>query len=251
MALAKSRERRGSAPLGDLDDDLLRAVPREQRRYAAALRLPTLEVTRGGWAPAPRDDGTLGYLVAAGTAFRCVHASGHATAELLGRGDVLPVRPDPRSEPGDSDPCVAWHVLERMTLAILDARFLACAARWPRLTWTLLERRCAATDSLMVRFALVHRQRVDERVLLVLWGLAERWGRVTREGVLVPIPLRHHQIAALTASLRPSVSLALQRLAARGVVERCVRGYMLYGTLDEALGSPGGQRAEDHARRVS
>jgi hypothetical protein len=60
MALAKSREHRGSAALGDLDDELLQAVPRHERRRAAALRLPTIEVTRGAWAPSPGDGRVVG-----------------------------------------------------------------------------------------------------------------------------------------------------------------------------------------------
>jgi hypothetical protein len=58
----------------------------------------------------------------------------------------------------------------------------------------------------------------------------------------VPIPLRHHQLAALTASLRPSVTLALQRLDTRGIVERHVRGYLLRCPLEEAWERLGGER---------
>ena len=37
--------------------------------------------------------------------------------------------------------------------------------------------------------------RIDDRVLVSLWGLAERFGRVTPEGVLVPLPINHTMMA--------------------------------------------------------
>jgi CRP/FNR family cyclic AMP-dependent transcriptional regulator len=122
-----------------------------------------------------------------------------------------------------------------LTVAVLDSRFAAQTARWPALTWRLFDRHTQHTERLMARLSLVHRQRVEERLLLVLWEVAERWGKVTPDGVLVPIPLRHHQLAALVASLRPSVTLALQRLAARVIAERCQRGYQMHDTVEYAL----------------
>jgi CRP/FNR family cyclic AMP-dependent transcriptional regulator len=227
---------RGSAVLADLDAGLLEAVPAAERPAASRLRVPTLAVTRGAWRPPASSSGALlGLLVADGIAFRCVTAAGFATGDLVGRGDVVPARTPPPELPGGGEAQVAWHVVDPLTVAVLNWRFAAQTARWPALTWRLFDRHTEHTERLMARLSLVHRQRVEERLVLVLWDLAERWGKVTPQGVLVPIPLRHHQLAALVASLRPSVTLALQRLAARGIAERCVRGYLLHDSVDDAL----------------
>jgi CRP/FNR family transcriptional regulator, cyclic AMP receptor protein len=245
MPIRRSRELASSALLADLDPELLEAVPEDQRAFAARhLRVPTLDVTRGAWTP-PSARAVQALLIADGVIFRCVRADGHVTGDLLGSGDVVPLQRDPLFLPG-GEAQVEWHVLADARVAVLDARLAAWGARWPSVVWSLLRRGAVRTDRLMARFALVHRQRVEERLLVVLWELAERWGRVTPAGVVLPIPLRHHHLASLVASLRPSVSLALQRLAARGIVERCVHGYVLHGTLEEGfakLGSAAGAAA--------
>jgi CRP/FNR family transcriptional regulator, cyclic AMP receptor protein len=218
----------------DLDPELLEAVPVAERPLAQQLRVTRLNVSRGTWRPPASPSGALlGLLIAEGIAFRSVVAAGFATGDLVGPGDLIPARTSAPALPWGGEAEIAWHVLVPLSAGVLDARFVARTARWPAVTGRLLERHAQHTDRLMTRLSLVHRQRVEERVLLVLWDLAERWGRVTPNGVLLPVPLRHHQLAALAASLRPSVTIALRRLATRGIVERCVRGYLLRGCLDE------------------
>jgi CRP/FNR family cyclic AMP-dependent transcriptional regulator len=225
---------RGRSLLVDLDPELLDAVPWPDRALVQRLRVTRLDVGRGTWRPPASPSGAfVGLLVADGIAFRSIAAAGFATGDLVGAGDVIPARTPAPALPWGGEAEVAWHVLAPLSACVLDTRFIARTARWPAITARLLERHAEHTDRLMTRLSLVHRQRVEERVLLVLWDLAERWGKVTPDGVLLPVPLRHHQLAALAASLRPSVTLALRRLAARGIVERCVRGYLLHGSLQE------------------
>jgi CRP/FNR family transcriptional regulator, cyclic AMP receptor protein len=234
MRTPKSRETPGSAPLNSVDPDLVQAIPAEHRTLVAPhLRVRTLEVTRGAWDPSLHRAAVLGLSITAGALFRCVDARGQTTGDLLGPGDLIDVAAEPPALPGGESADVSWTVLDRLEVAILDARFAACTARWPGVSRRLLARRAAHADRLMARFSVVHHQRIEERLLLVLWEVAERWGKVTTDGVVVPVPLRHHQLAALVGTLRPSVSLGLQRLAARGVAERCVHGYLLHGSLDE------------------
>ena len=51
--------------------------------------------------------------------------------------------------------------------------------------------------------------RVDRRLLALFWHLAERWGRVTGDGVLVPLTLSHRMLSQLVGARRPTVSTAL------------------------------------------
>ncbi len=68
------------------------------------------------------------------------------------------------------------------------------------------------------------------RIALLLWHLAERWGIVELDGILVPLPLTHRLIGQLVGAERPSVSHALGRLTSAGLVTRKASGMVLHGT---------------------
>jgi DNA-binding IclR family transcriptional regulator len=57
-------------------------------------------------------------------------------------------------------------------------------------------------------------------LLVLLWHLADRFGKVTPEGTHVPLPLSHSDLAELVGAARPSVSVALKQLAEDGLVWR-------------------------------
>ena len=80
----------------------------------------------------------------------------------------------------------------------------------------LFNRGTRRAHHLAVALAIAHHQRVDDRLLLTLWHLAERWGRVARDGVVVPLPLGHQRLADLVGAHRPSVTTAMGELDARG-----------------------------------
>jgi hypothetical protein len=61
---------------------------------------------------------------------------------------------------------------------------------------------------------------VDERLLLLLWHMADRWGRVTPHGVSLSLRLTHELLADLIAVQRPSVTLSLQQLERQGRISR-------------------------------
>lgn len=233
MRLPESHPKCGSATLIDLSPSLFEAIPAIDRAVAREIRLPTLSLSPGLWRP-PAIRPLLGLLIAEGIAFRSVSAGGFAIGDLVGAGDVVPMHAQPPELPWGGEATIAWQVIQPLTAGVLDVRFVACIARWPALACSLVEHQAEHADRTMARLTLAHRQRVDERVLLVLWELAERWGKVTANGVLLPIPLRHHHLAALVASLRPAVTLALGRLARLQLVERGPRGYLLHETLEEA-----------------
>jgi hypothetical protein len=150
---------------------------------------------------------------------RAVTLGSRTRAELVGAGDV--VRP---GDPGDGDalvPCeVAWTVVEPVRAAVLNRRFAAAIAPWPELAAALLERAVARSRRQSLSFAVSAIPRVDLRLLVLLWHLAERWGRVAPDGVVVPIRLTHELLAALVAARRPSVTTALTGMARRGLVTR-------------------------------
>jgi hypothetical protein len=97
--------------------------------------------------------------------------------------------------------------------------------------------------------AIGHLTRVDDRLLALLWCLAERWGRVVPGGVLVNLRLPHRTLAGMVGARRPSVTTALGQLIARGDIERRPDGgWILHGQPPEPrvleAGQPLGLRAQ-------
>jgi CRP/FNR family transcriptional regulator, cyclic AMP receptor protein len=164
-------------------------------------------------------------------------------AELLGGGDLLqPWGPQPPYE------TLAvkhnWEVLERSRLAVLDGRFAARVAPWPEVAAALLERAIERSRTLAFQLAASHIIGLERRLLVLMWALADRWGRVTAKGVLVPLQLTHVTLADLVGASRPSVSTALAELARRDALERRPGGWLLRG------GPPGDVQAGAKGERA-
>jgi CRP/FNR family transcriptional regulator, cyclic AMP receptor protein len=64
-------------------------------------------------------------------------------------------------------------------------------------------------------------------LLTLFWHLAERWGRVTPDGVLLPLTLSHRMLGQLVGARRPTVSTALGALTRAGEVSRALDGTWL------------------------
>ncbi|MDX6649616.1 MAG: family transcriptional regulator, cyclic receptor protein [Solirubrobacteraceae bacterium] len=219
-------------------DDQARSMA-ERHAIAEALRLEP-----GSWDP--REDvkgapGDLGVLVLDGLLKRRVEVAGSACAELLGQGDLLrPWQEDAGwEEPGlHAD----WEVLEPTWLAVLDRRFAAIVGHWPEVLDVLMARTVQRSRTLAFHMALSHLTRVDVRLLALFWHLADRWGRVAPDGVLVPLHLTHQTLAALVGAQRPSVTTALGGLADSGRVTRRDDGaWVLPGEPPAELGAPGAE----------
>jgi CRP-like cAMP-binding protein len=83
--------------------------------------------------------------------------------------------------------------------------------------------------NLAINMAIIHQARVNVRLLMLLWHLADRWGRVRSEGVVLPLHLTHSVLADLVAARRPTVTSALTELARLGLVIPLDRGWLLSG----------------------
>ena len=90
---------------------------------------------------------------------------------------------------------VGWKVLEDTRLAVLDHALVTRINPWPQLGVELFNRGTRRAHHLAVALAIAHHQRVEDRLLLTLWHLAERWGKVTPDGIVVPLPLGHQRLA--------------------------------------------------------
>ena len=208
----------------DAEPDLLAGL---DERTAEVLRLrvtvPRLWIEPGPWFP-PEGDGTralVGLLVLDGLIIRTLQLRGRTCPELLGPGDLL----RPWDEPVTSiEHERSYFAHERTTLAVLDGSFAALGARWPSIYNALLARTSERTRSLAFTLALVHMRRAEERLTTCLWHFADRWGRVTPDGVHLPLRLTHELLAQLTCMRRPTASSALRSLCDRGDLARCRDG---------------------------
>ena len=170
----------------------------------------------------------IGMFIIDGLISRDVELAGRSTTELLGSGDIIrPWDDDFQLEtlPGS----VSWFVLEPSRAVILDRRFAAVAGRWPQMFETIVQRTMRRSRSLAIQRAIAQVPRVDSRVMILLWLLADRWGKVMPQGVSLPLPLTHETIGKLVGARRPSVTTALGELTRRGLVERTDEGWLLHG----------------------
>lgn len=220
-AYAAKRDGRVAVALLDSDRELADDLSPEQ--LAQARRRVLAEVVSygpGTWSVGPEDfnrAGSLGLMLVDGLLARQVTVNDYTCAELLGPGDVL--QPWLRIGPDDSVATeIDWQVVEPAALAVLDRDFVVRAAPWPEIIGAISARLMQRTHWLAFHLAVCGLRRVDDRLLIVLWHFADRWGRMTSDGVRVDIRLTHDILAAVIGARRPSVSTALKRLIDAGRV---------------------------------
>lgn len=213
----------------DHDAGLRTSLPEPDRSRARPHAVAAVaELPAGMWDPDehPLPEAELGVLVLAGLLIRDVRVPEARCGELIGPGTLL--RPwDDATEDSPMRHEIAWHVVEPTRLAVLDNHFLRVAAHWPALVTALVARATERAHDLAVMMSIHSLKRVDMRLLAFFWHLADRYGKVTADGVLIPIPLTHRQLALVIGAQRPSVTSALGTLAARGQITRDHRGRWL------------------------
>ncbi len=229
----------GLISIVDADDELAELLDDSERERARREALTReRHLSTGNWDAANAihpDIHHRGFLIIEGLLTREVEVLGRRCVELLGPGDVLrPWKWDPDASHVHAE--VGWVVLEPTRLAVLDHGLVVRMMPWPQLGLELFARGTRRAHSLAVALAIVHHQRIDDRLLLTLWHLAERWGRVSRDGIMVPLPLSHQRLADLVGAHRPSVTSAMGDLARAGALSRRDDGtWVLHGSPPEQL----------------
>ena len=180
----------------------------------------------------------VGLLLLEGVVSREVVVSDTVSTELLGPGDVL--RPWTLQE---SAPLlqltVRWSALTESRVAVLDRRFASRLTQWPEVNAVLIDRLNDRAQRLATTQAISQLNRVDRRLLALFWHLAERWGRVTADGIAVPLTLSHRMLGQLVGARRPTVSTAIGDLAERDeLVRRSDGTWLLKG---DPVGLPTGE----------
>ncbi len=213
-------------------------------RLAAAERVcvaQTIHLPAGMWSPEDPADTVrhgIGLLLLDGLIVRRVGVGGRFGAELLSDGDLL--RPWQHEDQGTSLPRAGrWRALRPCRLAVLDSAFTARAAAYPEVISSLVSRAVRRSRHMAVGMAIVGQPRVDVRLQMLFWELADRWGTVRNDGTHVPLRLTHAVLADLVAARRQTVTKALGELADRSAVVWTGADWLLTGTPPAELSAVG------------
>lgn len=223
----------------DADDDLAArfdaAAGVQARPFATArvLQARTGACDLTAWFEAV--GGGFGLLILDGVIAVETRIGDRTAARLKGAGDLL----QPRSRTLDEllEHSLTWRALLPMRFALLDEAFVDRVRPWPQIALELLRRTgrlLAEGDELR---AITGQPRLELRLVLLLWHLAGRWGRVEPTGIRISLPLTHRLLGRLVGAERPSVSHALARLTEAGLVSGRAAELHLHGTLEQQLGA--------------
>jgi len=244
----------------DADDDLAEEL--DVRMRFAARQLATVRVLEAETGKCDLESWFAavgrgpGLLILDGLVAVDTRISNRTVTELLGSGDLL--QPLSRHVDDLIERSASWQALCPCRFALLDAEFADRVLPWPQIGHALLRRTERRTEDLGVMRAISCQPRLEVRLVLFLWHLAGRWGRVESGGIHLTLPLTHRLLGQLVAAERPSISHALARLAHAGLVTGTAGDWHLHGSVDEHLASllegtvrltPSGQaRRSSHGR---
>lgn len=243
---------RRAATLLDLDPDLGSSLS-DDRLAAARIELvaPLVAFGRGEWAGgrlASASPHHVGLLLVEGAMTCEVVLEDTISTELLGPGDLI--RPwSTERAPELLVPQRRWQVLAAARLAVLDRSFAAALVRFPEVNAMLLDRVCARAERVATMKAISQLNSVERRLVALLWHLAGRWGRVTTDGVHVPLTLSHRLLGEMIGARRPTVSTALRTLVCDGRLLRRPDGTWLI-TGEPAQMTAGSGPVKSHRRRL-
>jgi CRP-like cAMP-binding protein len=209
-----------------VDPDFLRFVDEEERQRAADLGLPAIDLEEGPFDPhalLSQHDACCGVLTS-GMVNRHVNLDDQVALRVLGPGDIIPAAETPSSRLIAAS---QWLATGNVRLAVLGDQFMRAAARWPELQRNLIARFADQNEQLATQLALCQLPRVEDRLLGMLWLLAESWGKVTPAGTLLPLHFTHEALGAMVGARRPTVTLALGELAERGALIQREGGWLL------------------------
>jgi len=220
-----------AASLLEVDPALARVIG---WRAAAELGrepiLPVLSVPAGPWLPPDRealDDETVALVVLDGLLVGDV-----ARDDVLGPGDVI--------VPWDPD--AQWRACTPLRLAVLGTRFSIALQAWPEAAARILTRAPA-------RSAPAARGTVQERLLVLLWRIAARWGTTHGDAVALPQALDVSAVSALLALSAADVTIAVDEAESDGtLVRRDGPGWLLHAGQPTSVASGHSRARRDQLR---
>jgi CRP/FNR family cyclic AMP-dependent transcriptional regulator len=225
------------AYLLDADDDLAEEL--DIRTRFAARQLATARVLEADTGECDLESWFAavghgpGLLILDGLVAFDTRIANRTVTQLQGSGDLL--QPPSRDVDDMIERVASWRALSACRLALLDAEFAERVLPWPQIGHTLLRRTQRGAEDLSMLRAISCQPRLEVRLVLFLWHLAARWGRVEPTGIRLMLPLTHRLLGQLVGAERPSISHALGRLADAGLLSGTAGDWHLHGSLDAHL----------------
>ena len=224
-------------PLREARLELTRYLTVEELAEVGSISLPVVTVEHGDLEldailTAHR---AFGAAVLEGLVMNSMRIGEQAGIQLLGPGDLLVPR---------SDLLPAWladfesHSAGLVRLGLFGNELLAAAYRWPRVLQGLYACIGDQIQRLTAQLVICQLPRVDDRVLAMLWLLSESWGHVTPSGIRLPLTVTHETLGALVGAARPTVTLALGKLADDGAIVHQDSGWLLLRPPPRAVTPP-------------
>ena len=202
-----------------------------------------LDLPRGRWDSGDVRGAEL-IIVVSGVVLIEHGAAPTSSAEILGPGDACTIDASRATGPGAAYGAL---IIEPARLYALVHPLAGLLADWPpggaRLIDVLLERHRRRNR----HQAILGFSRVEDRVLLVLWALAERFGEQVPDGALLTLKLTHQMLGCLTAARRPTVTTALGVLRTAGLVCQTSGGGLWVSAEAAELERTGRRAPREHA----
>lgn len=219
----------------EVDPDLAAFLSLEERQVAERLTAPITTLPPGEFALEELlDEETFAFAIVDGIIVSRIAVGDHAALRLLGPGDLT-------TRAGSGGTALLrsrWQAATEVQVALLDDHLLAATRHFPRLVTGLQTRVAEQLQRVSAQMVICQMPRVEDRVLAMLWLLAESWGRMTASGTVVPVTLTHDTLGELIGAKRSTVTLAVTHLVEDGAVIRNNRGWLL-------LQRPGSEESVD------
>jgi CRP/FNR family cyclic AMP-dependent transcriptional regulator len=213
----------------EIEPEFGRRLAPEDQEVARRLVVPVMQLDAGS----PEIDTVLeqedacAALLLDGMVMHRMSIGGRRILRLLGPSDIIVPTWAPRSEIlGSSTKCAAGHA----RIALLGRPLVDAARQFPGLLVGLLVRLGDQQHRLAVQMGICQLPRVQDRVLTLMWLLAESWGKVTPQGTRLPVKLTHGAIGELIGARRSTVSLALRDLVEQGALSAHGQGWLLHAS---------------------
>jgi CRP/FNR family cyclic AMP-dependent transcriptional regulator len=238
--MATFARQRSPVRLLDIEPDLGAFLSDEERDLASRVVVPVVAVDDGecDLERPLREGRAFAAVIVHGIVLQRLVVGEQAGLRLLGPGDTVS-RQGPRIPAMISQ--ASCRAAGGLSLALLDERVLLASRRFPGLVAALQIQMGEQHLRLVTQLIICQLPRVADRVLTLMWFLAESWGRVTPAGTSLPLSLTHDAIGELIGAKRPTVSLALKELVQQNAVVRQAGGWLLL------KGAPAGVRVPGYA----
>jgi CRP-like cAMP-binding protein len=215
----------------EVEPDLGSSLSAEERDLAARVAVPVRTVPSGDIDVDAllEEGGAFAAIVLDGMLLRRVRIGEQSAIRLLGPGDVIGLLGAAPSSLLVQD---GHRATTRTQLALLDDHAMLMIERFPRLVIGLHRKMADQQERLATQLVICQLPRVEDRVLAMMWLLAESWGRVTTSGTILPLAMTHDALGELIGAKRPTVTLALRELGQRGALVRQDRGWLLLAPME-------------------